>query len=454
MASGTLFAFNCYSDVLSERLSLTSTELNVAVNMGFVGQYILSLIPGMISDRLGIRYAYLYGVIAMICGYGGLFAQVKSLFSKSAYLVYLWYLLVGIGGGGYYITTMNNVPKNFLPKARPLYFGFLVTCFGICGAIFTAIYKAYFKENRDVVGMILVLFISTSVIGLGTLFTQRKLPPSKDDTKTSNYFGCGAVMKGDNCVGRRRARRQRRNGSYVFIDDAPNPIDDEDDDMLHDGAERKEDQNLLEATGNISVVSYTTTVEDVDEGSDEDGDDDSEDFHSEMSKQRLAAVTVPDERDVTGLALLREPRYVLLIIGSGMVIGSAMDYMNNTKLILTSNHYNEDTTLLFVALSSYSNAGGRFVFAIIAFLTLLSVNKCMLLFFSHTFFLLLGSIFSLIASTLTVIGQGTFTLVAACIHPISYGCIFSVIPDYIQKKWGAKSFAFNLAFIPVATSSV
>ena len=119
LSSGTLFAFNCYSDVLAARLALTSTALNVAVNMGFVGQYLLSFIAGMLSDRVGVRAAYAYGTAAMALGYGGLYAQARTRFSAAPALVALWYLLVGIGGSGYYITTMNTVPRNFAPRAPP-----------------------------------------------------------------------------------------------------------------------------------------------------------------------------------------------------------------------------------------------------------------------------------------------------------------------------------------------
>lgn len=433
LASGTLFAFNCYSDLLAARLSLTSTVLNVAVNMGFVGQYLLSFIAGMLSDRLGIRVAYAYGVAAMVLGYGGLYAQTRTVFSTSPVLVALWYLLIGIGGSGYYITTMNNVPKNFLPHARPLFFGVLVTCFGLCGALYTAVYKRYFMAARNLPGMVLVLFVSTAAAGLGALLTQRRLPPSPRDVRTNNILGCASCCSS--------AHHGSSSSDVVVVDDAPllvseAPAGVRGDAHSDDGAQ--ECRPLLSTAGTDSVHEsgfYDPSI--------------STPASSDSDAEKVAGT-----RDVTGAALLREPRYVLLVLGAALSIGSAMDYINNTKLILTSNHYDETTTLLFVALSSYSNAFGRFFFAVIAYFALLSTRPCMRLYCSHTIFLLAGSVFSLVGALLTVVAQGPLCLVAACIQPISYGCIFSVVPDYTQKKWGTKHFGFNFAIITASMSAV
>ena len=465
LASGTLFAFNCYSDLLAARLSLTSTVLNVAVNMGFVGQYLLSFIAGMLSDRLGIRVAYAYGVTAMVLGYGGLYAQTRTVFSTSPVLVALWYLLIGIGGSGYYITTMNNVPKNFLPHARPLFFGVLVTCFGLCGALYTAVYKRYFMAARNLPGMVLVLFVSTAAAGLGALLTQRRLPPSPRDVRTGNVLGCASSC----CPRRTRSNHFPGSSSsdVIVVDDAPpllvseapagvlspppsspapRPSSSSSDSVGISGEfnyEHSEDDAVPESRPLLSTAGTGT-----------DSVHDSGFYDPSNSTGGSAAKGVADTRDVTGAALLREPRYVLLVLGAALSIGSAMDYINNTKLILASNHYSETTTLLFVALSSYSNAFGRFFFAIIAYFALLSTRPCMRLYCSHTIFLLAGSVFSLLGALLTVVAQGPLCLVAACIQPISYGCIFSVVPDYTQKKWGTKHFGFNFAIITASMSAV
>lgn len=452
LASGTLFAFNCYSDLLAARLSLTSTMLNVAVNMGFVGQYLLSFIAGMLSDRLGIRVAYAYGVAAMVLGYGGLYAQTRTVFSTSPVLVALWYLLIGIGGSGYYITTMNNVPKNFLPHARPLFFGVLVTCFGLCGALYTAVYKRYFMAARNLPGMVLVLFVSTAVAGLGALLTQRRLPPSPRDVRTNNVLGCSSSCCC--CCGGGGAHR-RHGSDLVVVDDAPLLVSEAPAGVLPSNSSSSTEGALTYDHGDDDVpecrpllsTAGTDTVHD--SGFYDPSNDSSRNGTTDRDAEKEAGT-----RDVTGVALLREPRYVLLVLGAALSIGSAMDYINNTKLILASNHYDESTTLLFVALSSYSNAFGRFFFAVIAYFALLSARPCMRLYCSHTIFLLAGSVFSLLGALLTVVAQGPLCLVAACIQPISYGCIFSVVPDYTQKKWGTKHFGFNFAIITASMSAV
>lgn len=442
LSSGTLFAFNCYSDVLAARLALTSTALNVAVNMGFVGQYLLSFIAGMLSDRVGVRAAYAYGTAAMALGYGGLYAQARTRFSAAPALVALWYLLVGIGGSGYYITTMNTVPRNFAPRARPLVFGALVTCFGLCGALYTAVYQRHFLASRNLPGMVLTLFASTVAAGIGALLTQRRLPPGKCCPSSSSSCCC--------CC-------SPTSTAVVTIDDAPLLVSEE---ALASEtvpvskttatAISDEGRPLLSTVGSDSVnESGFYDPSNITEKDITDGDSNSTGDRNEKETELLEGT-----KDVTGLGLLREPRYVLLVLGAALSIGSAMDYINNTKLILASNGYSERTTLLFVALSSYSNAGGRLLFALAAYRALLSVRPCMRLYGAHTAFLLAGAAVSLAGALLPVVAQGPLCLVAACVQPVSYGCIFSVVPDYTQKKWGARHFGFNFAIITASMSAV
>lgn len=77
-----------------------------------------------------------------------------------------------------------------------------------------------------------------------------------------------------------------------------------------------------------------------------------------------------EERDITGMALLREPTYVLTWLGAGLLMGAAMTFIANTRLVLLANGCRAARATSFVAYASYVNGLGRVVLAVASYFAL------------------------------------------------------------------------------------
>lgn len=192
---------------------------------------------------------------------------------------------------------------------------------------------------------------------------------------------------------------------------------------------------VLVAPAPTVVVAHTDSSDSKDE-EDEDEDEDDE-----------------EKRDVTGLALLREPTYVLTWLGAGLLMGAVMTYIANTRLVLVANGYGAARATAFVAYASYANGLGRVVLAVASYLALEARRPAVRVVLCQPFFFFVAAVLAAAAGVLGA-AQGGGVLAAALLCPLANAAVLAVLLSYIQRSFGVRHFGFNFALMPALSCIV
>ncbi|ODN43939.1 hypothetical protein BGC07_14915 [Piscirickettsia litoralis] len=114
---------------LSRSLHLTTSELQWVVNIYTLTLSMLLLICGYLSERLGVRRQYLYGVIIF------LLASLLIAVCSSAWLIIVGRVIQGIGGSLAFATYLILISRYIPQDERGKVLGL---CVG-CGSVFLGI---------------------------------------------------------------------------------------------------------------------------------------------------------------------------------------------------------------------------------------------------------------------------------------------------------------------------
>ena len=160
-----------------------------------------------------------------------------------------------------------------------------------------------------------------------------------------------------------------------------------------------------------------------------------------------------EERDITGMALLREPTYVLTWLGAGLLMGAAMTFIANTRLVLLANGCRAARATSFVAYASYVNGLGRVVLAVASYFALEARTPAVRVALCQPFFFFVAGVLAVAAGALGA-AQGAGVLAAALLFPLANAAVLAVLLSYIQRSFGSRHFGFNFALMPALSCVV
>jgi MFS family permease len=387
VCTGTLYGFSAYSEVIKERLHWSGKELNLAVTLGLFGGTFFSFAAGFIVDRAGHRIGALYGTSLLGIGYTALFLQVKYLFTRSSILSSVLFFLVGQGGSAMWLASVNVNVRNWPENRRTLISGVLSMMTGLSAAIFTYIYRYLFADNQDLEGFFLVFATAIPAIGIVGIFALNRCPPEAETTETP------------------QAEESDEEHVKPLIAKARLP------DTELEGGEP------LATTGSIRQEDPVPEV-------------------------------VASGEITTFLGIFKSARYMSIYIAVTLCGGAVVVFINNLKLIMLANGIPQHTILAFVAVTSYGNCGGRILFAVLSFVTLLAVKAPKpRAYLNPLFFLLIVSCLSLLFSSVMIMQGTVISYLAAALLPVSYGGWFGVLPAFVCSAFGEKRFGFNYGFV-------
>ncbi|KAI8447082.1 major facilitator superfamily domain-containing protein [Phakopsora pachyrhizi] len=140
LSAGTNYAYSAYSPQLGQRLSLSSTSLNLIGLAGNLGMYVSSPLVGRIIDRIGPRKPLLCAAIIVFSGYGLLRQLYESSSSDLALpLASLGTLLTGTGSSAALSSSASSVARSFDSSIRATVIGTTLAGFGLSAFFWTGL---------------------------------------------------------------------------------------------------------------------------------------------------------------------------------------------------------------------------------------------------------------------------------------------------------------------------
>lgn len=158
----------------------------------FMVQYCVATIGVKLSEKIGIRFNVLIGLIIIYISFG------LMIFFTNYYIILIAMCIFGLGDGLETLSVINNCWKYF-PQHAALVNGIIITGLGISSGILTPIgdyiiinpskiepeggfYPAYIAQNlKKYLYFLIILFLILGAIGLAFSFNYEK-----DDTHLEN----------------------------------------------------------------------------------------------------------------------------------------------------------------------------------------------------------------------------------------------------------------------------
>ncbi|CAH1778628.1 unnamed protein product [Owenia fusiformis] len=146
---GIVFAFNAYAIALKQTFNYTQTELDYVASSGDLA-IAVAFPAGLMVDNFGPRVTCTVSLILTTLGFALMWiaTQFKIFFATKSWLLCVFYFLAS--GGTIFIIVATKVVncRNFERKHMGKILGLYSTIYGICPAIFSAIYEGLFVQGH------------------------------------------------------------------------------------------------------------------------------------------------------------------------------------------------------------------------------------------------------------------------------------------------------------------
>ncbi|KAK5135692.1 hypothetical protein LTR08_004993 [Meristemomyces frigidus] len=168
LSCGTNYAYSAWAPQFAERLELTATQSNLIGNFGNIGMYAMGIPGGMLIDAKGPRWGVMAGCIALACGYFPLRAAYVSgpgNYGLSALCVFA--LLTGVGSCTAFSAAIKISATNW-PRHRGTATAFPLSAFGLSAFFYTIV--SHFAFPDDTAGYLLLLACGTTLMVFVAMF--------------------------------------------------------------------------------------------------------------------------------------------------------------------------------------------------------------------------------------------------------------------------------------------
>ncbi|DBA02096.1 TPA: hypothetical protein N0F65_011163 [Lagenidium giganteum] len=202
---GSLYAISAWNAQLKVHLHYSQAGIATVSSLAVMGPY-LSYLPGVVFDRIGVSKA-------LVAGAGGLgvlhlFLWVALVYCPtrvSPLVVGVTYLLVGVFGAFYVISSLITLEGVFGDANRGKVMATLMSAYSCGGAVFAFVVHHFFDDNVPGYFLFLSVFLVASGVFAWSLFSPRKAreectrlsPKSVNDRSADNAAAVVAATTED-----------------------------------------------------------------------------------------------------------------------------------------------------------------------------------------------------------------------------------------------------------------
>jgi len=168
--AGSVYLFGVFATDLQVKLHYSDTQIALVGTLENVGTW-LGVVPGLFYDKFGPQLTSLVGAILIFLGYFGMYLGSIGVISQNVLFIGISGAIMGQGSGWAYTSALNTNIKNFASRDRGKIVGILVCFYGLCGAIYTQIYRGFFQPNVSLFILFMAITFSSVVLFFGCLLT-------------------------------------------------------------------------------------------------------------------------------------------------------------------------------------------------------------------------------------------------------------------------------------------
>lgn len=155
LSSGTNYLFSAYAPQLSQRLHLSSTQLNLVGIAGNLGVYTSGPVWGVFIDRRGPRGVLVCAAGLVAAGYGGVrWIYLTQGTSEKASSETVWalaacMLMTGYAASAGLNASVNTVARSFPSSSRATATGITLAGFGLSAFLFSSAAHVLFEGRTE-----------------------------------------------------------------------------------------------------------------------------------------------------------------------------------------------------------------------------------------------------------------------------------------------------------------
>eukprot|EP01119_Soliformovum_irregulare_P025551 TRINITY_DN949_c1_g2_i3.p1 TRINITY_DN949_c1_g2~~TRINITY_DN949_c1_g2_i3.p1 ORF type:complete len:342 (-),score=100.95 TRINITY_DN949_c1_g2_i3:674-1699(-) len=173
LMAGTLYGFSAYAPTMKDLLGYSQTEVSLIGTFGNLGIY-CAFTMGFFYDKFKHRITIPLGIFLIGTGYLLTGLVVNGYIPGPAWLIILFYIMVGQGSYGLNISSLDVNIKNWDASDRGKVTGLLAGGFGLSSGMFTLIYSENFTEN--LAWFFYFMTITISVVAAAGIFILKPQP--------------------------------------------------------------------------------------------------------------------------------------------------------------------------------------------------------------------------------------------------------------------------------------
>ncbi|KAK5734152.1 hypothetical protein LTR17_009135 [Elasticomyces elasticus] len=331
LSCGTNYAFSAWSPQFASRLHLSATQQNLIGNFGNIGMYAMGIPGGILIDTRGPRWGVAAGVLSLALGYFPLrAAYVAGPGVYSMPVLCLMGLMTGMGSCTAFSAAIKVSASNF-PRHRGTATAFPLSAFGLSAFFYTSVSALAFPD--DTAGYLgLLAWGTTSMVFVGLFGLQL--------VRTEVGQGYTAVDGGERpgLGGRRESSKMRRSTEHIRATSKGSNAE----------------AGTADETSSLVGSDTTSSPGDV---------DDVQDAKLHPSHHHHHGP------EITGVQLLRTPKFWQLFIMLGLLCGVGLMTINNigNNALALWHHYDDSAghdfiqkrQLLHVSILSLCSFAGR-----------------------------------------------------------------------------------------------
>ncbi|XP_006457578.1 hypothetical protein AGABI2DRAFT_154754 [Agaricus bisporus var. bisporus H97] len=425
-SSGTNYV--TWAPQLGSRLRINHTRLNVIGLAGNVGVYSSGPIWGRIVDKRGPRIPLIGAFVLLFLGYSGVKsffdaglpgdAQTAGLSTFSFILLVFCNYMTGSGGNGGLTSSVNSTAKTFPDRARATATGFVLGGFGLSAFVFSTLAHVIFAGNTS--AFLQILALGTSLPMIIGCFLVRPIPLPLD-VSAGPERGIGALPGAVTST------------SALIDDDSRGPLLARESDWELNGPEEPS-YNHVRALSRSSSDAISA---------------------DELPNRRSHGRTDDDLPNITGMQLWKSGDFYLLFTILSILAGTGLMYINNvgtmsqTLYAQNNSQYDEVEAgkwqAMQVSVISIMNFSGRILIGIISDAAKnrfkIPRSYCLVL-------VSIGVFLSQVAAARITMTSDLW--LASAMLGISYGAVFSIMPQICIEWFGLQHFSENWGYLSMS----
>ncbi|KAF2719320.1 putative MFS transporter [Polychaeton citri CBS 116435] len=422
LACGTNYAYGAWAPDFAERLDLTATQEEMIGNFGNIGMYAVGIPFGYLIDNKGPKWGVVLGLILLASGYFPLHsAYDKGTTHGGTSIGWLCFFafLIGVGSCSSFAASIKVCASNW-PDNRGTATAFPLSGFGLSALLFMTLGGLIFKDTG---GLLLFLSIGTfSMIFVG-MFFLRIIPlngPYEAISTRDEDDNHPRARRDSNKPHRPHSRQSSKSSARSSISGIGNA---DETSSLVSSATSSAPEDIWETQDDVPVKP--------------------ESVHSDEKST-----------DVTGLALLKSPKFYQLFIMLGLLCGVGLMTINNigNNARALWHHYDPSKPASFIQNRQLMHVSNLSFFSFVGRLSS-GIGSDWLVHRGHSrFWTLVASacVFTIAQICGLQIQNPNWLFLLSGLSGLGYGALFGVYPSLVADAFGPSGLGVNWGAMTLA----